>query len=141
VGLTGVVLGIYLAQIGLSAPAIGAVIGAGTRPSGRPSRRNRISGPFIRGERLMRMRFVGRPVRAVRLGLCLTMWVGAPRAAFAQGAAAGPVTMNDAIQLALKNYPAMKESRARAQAARETIGVARTAYLPRLDVLWQGNRA
>ena len=34
-----------------------------------------------------------------------------------------------------------KESRARAQAAEEGIGVARTAYLPRLDLLWQENRA
>jgi hypothetical protein len=37
----------------------------------------------------------------------------------------------------LKNYPAIKESRARAQAAEEGVAVARTAYLPRLDMLWQ----
>jgi outer membrane protein len=89
----------------------------------------------------MRKRFIGRAVRPLRLGLCLTAWVGAPVAAFAQGAATGPVTLNDAVQLALKNYPAIKESRARTQAAEETIGVARTAYLPRLDLLWQENRA
>ena len=75
------------------------------------------------------------------MALCLTAWVGTPVAAFAQGAATGPVTLNDAVQLALKNYPALKESRAREQAAEQTIGVARTAYLPRLDVLWQTNRA
>lgn len=51
------------------------------------------------------------------------------------------LTLADAIELARKNYPALKESRARAQAAKQTIGVARTAYLPRLDALWQGNRA
>ena len=39
-------------------------------------------------------------------------------------ASSGPLTLNDAIQLALKNYPAIKESRARAQAAEEGVGVA-----------------
>src|SRR5207302_5480336 len=36
---------------------------------------------------------------------------------------------------------AIKESRARAQAAEEGVGVARIAYLPRLDMIWQENRA
>src|SRR5262249_27660234 len=53
----------------------------------------------------------------------------------------GPLTLGDAVQLALKNYPAVKERRARAQAADEGVGVARTACLPRLDMLWQVNRA
>src|SRR5947207_12928866 len=66
--------------------------------------------------------------------------LGLPAGAWAQ-AAAGPLTMNDAVQAALKNYPAIKERRARAQAAQDGIGVARTAYLPRLDLLWQENRA
>jgi outer membrane protein len=61
--------------------------------------------------------------------------------ASAQSANAGPLTLNDAIQLALKNYPVIKESRARAQAAEAGVGVARTDYLPRLDMLWQENRA
>src|SRR5262249_38299981 len=53
----------------------------------------------------------------------------------------GALTLNDAVQLALKNYPALRERRARAQAADAGVDVARTAYLPRLDVLWQENRA
>jgi outer membrane protein len=61
--------------------------------------------------------------------------------ALAQGLGSGPLTLNDAIQLALKNYPAIRESRARAQAAEEGIAVARTTYLPRLDMIWQENRA
>jgi outer membrane protein TolC len=60
---------------------------------------------------------------------------------FAQGAALGPLTVNDAVQRALENYPAIRESRARAQAAEEGIAVARTAYLPRLDIMWQQDRA
>src|SRR5437016_5719615 len=66
--------------------------------------------------------------------------LGSGRAA-AQPPASGSLSLNDAVQLALKNYPAIKESRARAQAADEGIGVARTAYLPRLDMMWQENRA
>src|SRR5881296_3065887 len=68
-------------------------------------------------------------------------WCLSPAPARAQPAGSGPLSLNDAVQLALKNYPAIKESRARALAADEGIGVARTAYLPRLDTLWQANRA
>src|SRR2546427_2761124 len=68
-------------------------------------------------------------------------WCLSPAPALAQPAGSGPLALNDAVQLALKNYPAIKESRARAQAAEEGIGVARTAYLPRLDMVWQENRA
>jgi outer membrane protein len=45
------------------------------------------------------------------------------------------------VQLALKNYPSIRESQARAAAAAEGVGVARTAFLPRVDALWQVNRA
>jgi outer membrane protein TolC len=63
-----------------------------------------------------------------------------PGLAWAQ-AEAGALRLGDAVRLALENYPTVKERRARAQAADAGIGVARTAYLPRLDVLWQENRA
>jgi outer membrane protein TolC len=49
--------------------------------------------------------------------------------------------VNEAVQLARQNYPSLKEARARASAAHESVGVARTAYLPRLDMIWQENRA
>jgi outer membrane protein len=75
------------------------------------------------------------------IGFALVGCALSPSYAAAQGAASGPLTLTDAIQLALKNYPAIKESRARAQAAQEGVGVARTAYLPRLDMIWQENRA
>src|SRR5258708_6480782 len=52
-----------------------------------------------------------------------------------------PLTIDEAVQLALKNYPAIAESRARAQAADASVAVAQTAYLPRLDAVWQENRA
>jgi outer membrane protein len=86
---------------------------------------------------LMRHRFVR---RAWRIGFALFGCVLGGTDAVAQSSNAGPLTLNDAIQLALKNYPAIKESRARAQAAEEGVGVARTAYLPRVDMMWQENR-
>jgi outer membrane protein len=64
-----------------------------------------------------------------------------PGTATAQKATSSRLSLNDAIQLAVSNYPTIKESHARAQAAEEGVGVARTAYLPRLDVVWQENRA
>src|SRR5438045_3127543 len=85
-------------------------------------------------------------LRSVRRRVCWTWFalvacVLSRTDAAAQSPSAGPLTLNDAIQLALKNYPAIKESRARAQVAEEGVGVARTAYLPRLDMIWQENRA
>src|SRR5207244_4017213 len=88
---------------------------------------------------LMRGRLVSRHVWSV--GIALIACVSSPTSALAQGAGTPPLTLGDAVQLALKNYPAIKESRARAQAAEEGVGVARTAYLPRLDMVWQENRA
>ena len=84
-----------------------------------------------------------------RAGCCPSWWIGfavagctlVPIRAAAQSPESTSLTLNDAVQLARKNYPAIQESRARAQAASEGIGVARTAYLPRLDIIWQENRA
>src|SRR5712691_6978869 len=88
---------------------------------------------------LMRARLAGRHLWWI--GLTALACVSSPLRAEAQTAAPGPLSVNDAIELSLKNYPAIKESRARAQAAEAGIGVARTAYLPRLDMVWQENRA
>ncbi len=51
------------------------------------------------------------------------------------------LTVVGAIELARKNYPSLKEVRARSEAAQAGVAVARTAYVPRLDALWQTNRA
>ena len=68
-------------------------------------------------------------------------WMISPSRATAQTTTSAPLTLNEAIDAALKNYPAIKERRARAQAANEGVSVARTAYLPRLDMIWQENFA
>src|SRR5262249_51492468 len=75
------------------------------------------------------------------VGLTVLACLVSPPRANAQPAPTGPLTLNDAIQAALKNYPAIKESLARAHAADENVGVAKTAYFPRLDFLFQENRA
>jgi outer membrane protein len=51
------------------------------------------------------------------------------------------LTLEEAVEFALKNYPAVRASLERVRAAQAGVGVARTSYLPRTDVLWQTNRA
>src|SRR6266581_2568472 len=75
------------------------------------------------------------------IGYALAGGILSGTGAAAQSPGSGPLTLSDAVELALKNYPAIRESRARAQAAEEGVGVARTTYLPRLDMIWQENRA
>ncbi|MBI1874903.1 MAG: TolC family protein [Acidobacteria bacterium] len=89
----------------------------------------------------MRERFVSRQSHRWWVAVFLVGWFLSPAPMLAQPVGSGPLALNDAVQLALKNYPAIQESRARSAAAQEGIAVARTAYLPRLDVLWQQNRA
>lgn len=50
-------------------------------------------------------------------------------------------TLEEALDFALKNYPAVRGSLERVRAAEAGVGVARTSYLPRTDILWQTNRA
>lgn len=56
-------------------------------------------------------------------------------------AAPGPLTLGQAVQSALKNYPSIRVSQEQINAAAAGISLARTAYLPRVDGLAQVNRA
>jgi outer membrane protein len=51
------------------------------------------------------------------------------------------LTLEQVIETADANYPAIKEAKAKQKAAQAGIAVAKTAYLPRTDVLWQTDRA
>ena len=51
------------------------------------------------------------------------------------------LSLEDAINYALQNYPRVRVALEQASAARAGVGLARTSYLPRADMLWQGNRA
>lgn len=70
-----------------------------------------------------------------------------PKAIPAQDAVPGqtaihsPLTMAMVIQEAAHRYPAIRGAEAQREAARNAIGVAQAAYLPRADMLWQLNRA
>ncbi len=50
-------------------------------------------------------------------------------------------TLEEAVDFALKNYPSVRASMERVSAADAGVGLARTNYLPRADMMWQGNRA
>src|SRR5215813_7106749 len=50
-------------------------------------------------------------------------------------------TLEEAVDFALKNYPAVRASLERLRSAEAGVSVALTSYLPRTDILWQSNRA
>ncbi|MDQ6675730.1 MAG: TolC family protein [Acidobacteriota bacterium] len=53
----------------------------------------------------------------------------------------GGLTLNTAVESALRNYPSVQVTEQQLNAAGAAIGLARTAYLPRVDALAQANRA
>src|SRR5439155_4801847 len=59
----------------------------------------------------------------------------------AQQPTGAPMSIGQAVQSALKNYPAVTVSQEQINAAAAGIDLARTAYLPRVDSLAQFNRA
>src|SRR5262252_6428938 len=59
----------------------------------------------------------------------------------AQQAPATPLNIGQAVDSALRNYPAVAVSQEQVNAAAAGIDLARTAYLPRVDTLAQVNRA
>jgi outer membrane protein len=51
------------------------------------------------------------------------------------------LTLPEAMELAVKNYPAVRARLEELRAAQGGVALSRTSYLPRLDALWQSNRA
>lgn len=49
-------------------------------------------------------------------------------------------TVQEAVQYAIANYPAVRAALEQYNAARANVGLTRTNYLPRLDSVWQGDR-
>ncbi|MDA2930454.1 TolC family protein [Acidobacteria bacterium AH-259-O06] len=72
------------------------------------------------------------------LGGLQTAWAAGPQQA---GPPRGPNTLKQAVKYALANYPAIQASMSQLSAAASGIDLARTAYLPRTDLMWQANRA
>lgn len=65
------------------------------------------------------------------------------QAAFAQSheEATKVFNLEEAVDFALQNYPAVRSSIEQLSAARAGVGLAKTSYLPRAEMLWQSNRA
>jgi len=78
---------------------------------------------------------------AIAATVCLLMISGALSAQSSEAARSRPLTLEQVIDLAKRSYPAIQAAQAQQRAALETVGVARTAYLPQTDLLWQTNRA
>lgn len=53
----------------------------------------------------------------------------------------GTLTLVQVIETAKAHYPAIRAARAQQQAAQGVVGLAKTAWLPHADILWQTNRA
>lgn len=64
-----------------------------------------------------------------------------PVSAAGQDAPPQPLRIEAAVELALKNYPAIRAADAQTASAQGAMSVAHTAYFPRTDLLWQENRA
>jgi outer membrane protein TolC len=56
-------------------------------------------------------------------------------------AGAQPITIREAVDRALRNYPAIQVTQEQISAASSAIDLARTAYLPHVDAIAQVNRA
>jgi outer membrane protein TolC len=59
----------------------------------------------------------------------------------AQASPPQPLTLEQAIQYATDHYPTLRAALEHVNASAAGVDVARAAYLPRLDSLWQSNRA
>ena len=82
----------------------------------------------------------GIPMVKIILVLCLISVSAAPSAA-QQQTPPSPLTLREAIQYAVDNYPAIRASVARISAQESGVSLVRTSYLPRLDSTVLANRA
>ncbi|MDR3702648.1 MAG: TolC family protein [Candidatus Sulfopaludibacter sp.] len=78
--------------------------------------------------------------------ICASKWLSAMFAAVAvlpaqQAAPPASLTISQAVEGALRNYPSIRVSQEQINAAAAGIQLARTAYLPRIDMLAEANRA
>jgi outer membrane protein TolC len=93
----------------------------------------------------MSFNFRSRPTMI--LGLCLALAIS--RQGLMGQASPNPppqnetvsLTLEQAVELALSHYPAIRATLAQASAASSEVGLAKTTYLPRTDLVWQANRA
>jgi outer membrane protein len=80
-------------------------------------------------------------LRAALLAKLLAVFIAAAAMPAQQPAPASALTLTQAVENALKNYPSIRVFEEQINAAAAGIQLARTAYLPRVDLLAQANRA
>jgi outer membrane protein TolC len=80
-------------------------------------------------------------LRCITPSLVLSVPLARTVLAQSAGSASKVLTLEEAVDFALKNYPAVRASLERVNAPQAGVGLARTNYLPRADILWQWNRA
>ncbi|HYX28535.1 MAG TPA: TolC family protein, partial [Pyrinomonadaceae bacterium] len=83
------------------------------------------------------MKILRKRVAASLFCFALFSWSGSVHAQSSQS----PLKLEDAVQLAETNYPSIRTAQAQVGATSAGIDLAHTAYLPRLDLLWQEDRA
>lgn len=81
----------------------------------------------------------------VAAAIFAVLWLAAPpRGAEAQVPEAtslpSPLTLDEALRYAAGHYPSLRVASEEVDAAAANVAVVRTAYLPRLDSLWQSTR-
>jgi len=86
------------------------------------------------------------PTKRGSKSICAARWlpaifVFAGALAAQQASTPAGLTLSQAVEDAVKNYPAIRVSQEQINAAAAGIQLARTAYLPRVDMLAQANRA
>src|SRR5712691_11780882 len=81
------------------------------------------------------------PIIVILTFLISPLLVGRAQSPPSQGQQVGLLTLDQAINYALTNYPSIRAALERVSAARAGVSLARTSYLPRADALWQSNRA
>jgi len=78
----------------------------------------------------------------IRVATPLLMWPALATAQETPRSGPPPVlTLDQAIQYATDHYPTVRAALEQVNASMAGIDVAKSAYLPRLDALWQSNRA
>jgi outer membrane protein len=74
--------------------------------------------------------------------LCFVAWATCGAAQTDSALNAPPaLTLEEALQYALDHYPTVRAALEQVNAARANVSVAQSASLPRLDAIWQTNRA
>ncbi len=73
--------------------------------------------------------------------VCLSPGRGTASAQAPESSEHRKLTLAQVIDVARANYPQIQAAHAQQKAAQGSVGVARAAYLPRTDLLWQTNRA